>query len=123
MDTSAHSLVNGSDEPTMEERLQAARERYMGAVQESIDDVLQDFLLPGDRLALVHDAAQFLCFYLVVKGVEVTTLAGAGLDRLALLNFWRRMHKQIEREVPATLLQFAKDHEAEQRRQQPGRPA
>lgn len=104
--------MNGMDLASFEERVGEAREAYCNAISEALDQALLRFLLPGDRISLLQDAAMFTSFMIAIKAAEVKTPAGQPIDRRAALKEWWPIEKKIKAEVAPMLLEWGREAEA-----------
>lgn len=97
-------LVAPNPDDAMQERLAAARDRYAQAIADAIDAETSQFILPGDKLALIDDAFGFMGFVLTLKAVEAFQQKP---DKLNLMRAWGKLYRDLARAVPESLLQFA----------------
>ncbi|MBA2684745.1 MAG: hypothetical protein H0U66_09665 [Gemmatimonadaceae bacterium] len=87
-----------------EEQLAEKREFYSTAISDTLDFVLEDVILAGDRTMLLQDAAMFMVFLLATK---IAAAAGAeATDRKAVLAAYWPLEKAIKAEIPGMLMQF-----------------
>lgn len=92
-----------------DEDRQRVREVYLQGVSDIMDACLAEFLMPADKETIAHDAVQFTVFLMVLKIAEAR---GTGVDRFKLLTIFRLLAKELEREVPGMILEYAREHGA-----------
>lgn len=103
--------VNGLPLQPFDERIEEVRAFYLNGISDVIDEALSKFMLPGDRLSLLKDAAPFVCFMLAIKAAECTIPAGSQIERRSALTQWWPLQKIILKDVPAMLLDFGREAE------------
>jgi hypothetical protein len=109
-----HDLKNAAAKmpqngPTFEEMTAEAREAYTTAISEALDEAVSRFILPADRVAVLHDAGMFLCFLVALKIAEVQTPAANVMDAKDPLRAWWKLHKVIDKEVAPMLLEYGRE--------------
>lgn len=107
-------MVNGMDVRPFAQLLEEARERYTTAIGDALDEEMKNFLLPSDRVAVLEDAALFLCFIVALKKAEVLTPFTNGIDAKDPLRAWWPIKKRIDAEVGPMLLEFGREAAARQ---------
>lgn len=102
------SPVNGMNLQSFEERIEEVRAFYLNGISDVMDEALAKFMLPGDRISLLKDAAPFVCFMLAIKAAECKTPARSQIERKTALAQWWPLQKIILKDVPAMLLEFGR---------------
>jgi hypothetical protein len=106
MKESETTRINGMDVIPFEQQLAEARERYMHAISDALDEEVSRFLLPHDRIAILHDAAFFVNFLLAVKCAEVRTPVGQVIQTKDGVQEWRQINKQLQEKVGPALVEW-----------------
>lgn len=101
--------ANGMPMKSFDDLIAESRERYTNAISDALDAELSRFILPADRVALLHDAGQFLCFMVALKLAEVQTPAGTPMEKRDPLRAWWKLGKLIDKEVLAMLLDYGRE--------------
>ncbi len=97
-----HEQMNGAQSPFDLQRDQA-RAVYSNALNDITDRVLQDFILPADQRSIALDIAQFTVFLMAIK---ISSYGNKVPDKRELMQAYRHLMRDIEREVPELLLTF-----------------
>jgi hypothetical protein len=106
VDTKAPETVNGMEVIPFDQRLAEVRERYLSGISDILDEALSCFVLPADRVALLHDAAFFCCFMAALKCAEVKTPAGETIDGKSGVREWWPIKKKLHDEVAPALIEW-----------------
>lgn len=114
MTESEPTTLNGMEVKAFDDLIAAARERYLNTISDALDEEVKRFILMQDRVALLEDAALFVCFMLALKVAEVRTPAGAVIDSKDPLKAWWPLEKRIKAEVGPMLLEYGKEAAAAQ---------
>ena len=97
-------MVKGMVFMSFEERLAEARLIYMEAINTAVNEAVEQFILPSDKLTLCDDAAMFMIFTLVIKRAEIS---GDTIQLKSLMPHLRRIVKLLENDLPPMLHAFA----------------
>lgn len=106
MDTKAPETLNGMEVVPFEQLIADARERYCNAISDALDAEVARFVIPSDRIALLHDAAAFCVFMCALKCAEVRTPAGTPIDSRAGIKEWRPIKKKLDDELGPMLVEW-----------------
>jgi hypothetical protein len=98
-------IVDAQDAPmTIDEQRAYARGAYTNALNEMIDRVTQEFLLPADQVSVLYDIAQFATFLCAAKIVTARMQEPTPSNLMAA--YWP-MQKALKDEVPFMLRSLA----------------
>lgn len=103
------SSLNGAPLETMEEKLTRVRQAYMHALNDITDRMLEEFMLKADGDACCNDVAQFTVFLMSVKMASFGLPEGTVPTRVQVMQAFRHITRDIEKEVPEQLLAWARD--------------
>jgi hypothetical protein len=97
---------NGAAVPTINEMKARARDAYMNGFNDMMTQIVEQFLLPDDRIEVLADMAQFATFLAVAK---TTTAKGLPPTRENLMASYWPFQKALKDEVPPQLRNLAED--------------
>lgn len=90
--------------PSIDDMKDAARAVYTNAFNDIMERVLEEFILPADRVSILYDAAQFFTFMCAAKIVGAQYQAPTRANLMAA--YWP-MQKALKDEVPGMLRSLA----------------
>lgn len=100
------TALNGMEVIPFEQQIAEARERYLTAISDALDAEVRRFILPSDRIAILHDAALFCVFMTALKIAEVRTPAGAPIEARDGIREWWPIKKQLDEKLPSMLSEW-----------------
>lgn len=106
MTGSEATILNGMEVKPFEQMLAEVREVYLTLISDALDEALAKFVLPSDRIAVLHDAAVFCAFMAAVKCAEVSTPAGTSIESRDGLKQWWPIIKKLKDGVAPMLLEW-----------------
>lgn len=98
--------IPAANVPTIEEHKARLREVYSQVIDDVVDRVLQEVLLPNDKASICLDVAQFTTFLMAAKIVEVR--GQPPLRENFMAAYWP-MQKALKDEVPGMLRALAEE--------------
>lgn len=102
-------IVSDDDTPieTQEDRMLRLRSVYSSVFNDVMDRIIEEVILPNDKIALLTDAAQYFTFLMVTKIAAAEHKEG---DKNALLSAFWPLQSSLKHEVPDLLRIYAAAH-------------